>query len=65
MKADRHTIPALIAILEDRDEGVARAAHAALKDLTGQDFGPAAYSRELKTKAAAKWNAWWKKENGP
>jgi hypothetical protein len=64
MKADRQTIPDLIPILEDQDGGVARAAHAALKDLTGQDFGPTTYSSESKTKAVAKWNAWWKKENG-
>jgi hypothetical protein len=67
MKADRQTIPDLIAVLEDQDEGVARAAHAALKDLTGKDFGPDSYSSEVKAKAIAKWNAWWKstKESEP
>src|SRR5262249_38935646 len=64
MKADRQTVPDLIATLEDRDEGVARAAHAALKDLTGRDLGPARYSSEMKAKAVATWNEWWKKSNG-
>src|SRR5262249_41025669 len=64
MKADRQTVPDLIGTLEDRDEGVARAAHAALKDLTGKDLGPASYSSEMKAKAVATWNEWWKKANG-
>jgi hypothetical protein len=45
-------IPRLIPLLNDRQAGVAEAAHAALKQLSGQGLGP----------DAAAWQAWWKKQ---
>jgi hypothetical protein len=46
----RAAVPRLIPRLRDREEMVAKAAHAALKDLSGQDLGP----------TPAEWEAWWK-----
>ena len=46
-------IPDLIPLLDDAEPSVARAAHAALKDLTGESLGP----------AAAEWKAWWDKQD--
>jgi hypothetical protein len=50
----RGHIPRLIPLLRDRDAAVAKAAHAALKGLSGRDLG---------TDADA-WEAWWKKQGG-
>jgi hypothetical protein len=52
VKGLKAAVPNLIARLGDRDDGVAQAAHAALKDLTGQNLGT----------SAAEWEAWWKKQ---
>jgi hypothetical protein len=42
---------------------VARAAHAALKSLTNQDFGPDLdATRAEREKAVAAWKAWWDKQ---
>jgi hypothetical protein len=55
----------LIELLEDRELPVQRAAYAALKSLSGQDFGPAAkVSSDDKAKAVAAWRAWWKQHPG-
>jgi HEAT repeat protein len=51
-KKVRSAVPKLITRLRDRDEGVVQAAHAALKDLSGQDLGA----------SPAEWEAWWKKQ---
>ncbi len=48
-KKVKEAVPKLIARLRDRDPGVARAAHAALKELSGKDLGP----------TPAEWEAWW------
>jgi hypothetical protein len=62
MKEQKEHVPRLIELLEDPEPPVARAAHAALKSLTGQDFGPAAdASRAEVKKCAAAWKAWWAK----
>src|SRR5262249_40686681 len=62
MKDDRAQVPALIELLEDREPLVVRAARAALKSLTEQDFGPEAdATRAERTKAVAAWKAWWAK----
>jgi hypothetical protein len=45
-------VPKLIPRLRDREDVVARAAHAALKDLSGMDLGI----------MPADWEAWWKKQ---
>ncbi len=50
MKEAKTLIPDLIPLLSDSEPIVAHAAHAALKDLTGQDLGP----------SEAEWKAWWK-----
>jgi hypothetical protein len=63
-KKSRAHIPDLIALLEDSELPVALAAHQALKDLTGQDFGPEAdATRAERKEAVAQWKAWWKKRN--
>jgi hypothetical protein len=52
MREDKKQIGRLVALLEDAEPTVVRAAHAALKSLTGQDLGP----------AATEWKAWWSKQ---
>ncbi len=53
----------LIALLEDKEAPVARAAHAALKEITDKDFGPDTEATQAERRAAvAKWKAWWKKQ---
>ncbi len=54
MKEGKALIPGLIPLLEDPEPSVARAAYAALKDLTGEKLGP----------SADEWKAWWKKNEG-
>jgi hypothetical protein len=62
MKEDRAHVKRLIELLDDK-ETVARAAHAALKSLSGQDFGPPAEaSRAEKKKAIDAWREWSEKE---
>jgi hypothetical protein len=64
MKADQQLIPDLITLLEDPQPTVARAAHAALKDLTDQDLGPADHaSPSARAQAAEAWKNWWKKHS--
>jgi hypothetical protein len=64
MKEEKSTIPDLIRLLEDPEEGVVRAAHAALKALSGGvDFGPAAQAgRAERLTAANAWKEWWRKQ---
>src|SRR5262249_55732220 len=63
MKDDSSTIGKLINLLTDRERTVERAAYAALKELTKQDFGPAAEATAAeKAEAVKKWKAWWKKQ---
>jgi hypothetical protein len=63
-KETRQFIPHLIGLLSDPEAVVARAAHAALKDLTGEDFGPPANAGEGQRKRAVEeWQAWWKKQS--
>lgn len=68
MKEDLAHVPDLILLLNDGEPMVVRAAHAALKNLTKQDFGPAAAgaSRAERAEAMAAWTTWWqKKRRGP
>ena len=63
MKESKELVPNLIPLLRDAESSVARAAHAALKELTGQDFGPSAKAtREGRELAATKWQQWWGKQ---
>jgi len=56
----RAHVPALLSLLDDQEPPVARAAHAALKSLTGQDFGPrAGAGRDDRALAVAAWKVWW------
>jgi hypothetical protein len=64
MKEDRKHIPDLIAVLADKEALVTRAARAALKSLTQQDFGPETDVAADKARAVADWRAWWEKEKG-
>src|SRR5262249_46011713 len=65
MKEERRFIPHLLHLLEDPEPAVLRAAHTALKALTGQDFGPAVdASRAEQTKAVAAWKLWWISQGG-
>jgi hypothetical protein len=61
-KDSKPLVPYLIALLRDPEISVIRAAHASLKALTEQDFGPAATAtREERDQAVQKWTAWWSK----
>jgi hypothetical protein len=63
MKEDPSTVGKLIDLLADQERAVERAAYAALKDLSKQDFGPAADATAAeKAEAAKKWKEWWKKQ---
>lgn len=63
-KEVRDLIPRLIGLLTDPEGVVFRAAHSALKELTGEDFGPASSANEAERKRAAElWQAWWKKQS--
>jgi hypothetical protein len=63
MKDSQPLIPNLISLLSDSETNVVRAAHAALKEMTGQDFGPAAKAtREERDQATLKWLHWWSKK---
>ena len=65
LKEARETAGRLIELLEDPELPVQRAAYAALKSLSGKDFGPAAkVSGDDKAKAIAAWRAWWKQHPG-
>jgi hypothetical protein len=66
MKDAKDQVPGLIRLLSDREPLVERAAHAALKELTGQDFGPAAAgaSQADRARAIAAWEAWRNKQRG-
>ncbi|HEY7314193.1 MAG TPA: hypothetical protein VH643_32880 [Gemmataceae bacterium] len=63
MKDSKSLTPNVIALLRDHEMVVVRAAHAALKEMTGQDFGPTANaSREDRDQATLKWLQWWGKK---
>jgi hypothetical protein len=60
---DRAAIPEIIPLLSDPDEIVIPAAKAALKSLTGQDFGPSRTATPAeRTQAVAAWKQWWEKQ---
>ena len=52
----------LIDMLSDPDPGVERAAHAALRTLSGEDFGPVLNATEAeRERAATAWRDWWER----
>jgi hypothetical protein len=64
-KGSRTLIPRLIPLLRDTKAGMAEAAHQALKQLSGQDFGPKpGASRDERVQAARQWLDWWNKQQG-
>jgi hypothetical protein len=63
MKEDRTHVERLIGLLEDKEATVSRAAYAALKSLSGEDFGPAnGADPDDQKKAVAAWRTWWKEK---
>jgi hypothetical protein len=64
-KEDKQFVGDLIGLLSDSEGTVVRAAHAALKALTRQDFGPAAGAGKPEVdKAITRWKAWWARNGG-
>jgi hypothetical protein len=62
MKDDKAHIPDLIPMLQDFEPIVGRGAHAALKSLSGKDFGPPnGASAQDVSHAVAAWKGWWDK----
>jgi hypothetical protein len=65
MKEEKSLIPALIDLLGDGEHRVSRAAHAALKALTKEDFGPAdGASKDAQSDAIDRWREWWSERSG-
>jgi hypothetical protein len=66
LRKDTDRVPELIRLLRDADAGVARAAHAAPKELSGRDCGPSDdTSPEQRRQAATAWLAWWTSRSAP
>jgi hypothetical protein len=64
MTEDKAHTYKLIEMLSDPEATVAHAAHAALRELSGKDFGPAkGAGREERAKAILAWKEWWAKES--
>lgn len=64
-KGSKTLIPQLIPLVRDTKEGMSEAAHQALKQLSGQDFGPkSGASRDERVQAARQWLDWWNKQQG-
>ena len=58
-KADADMVPELIELLLDSEAELADGAHAALKRISGEDFGPAADAvQEDRINAMTKWHEW-------
>ncbi len=64
-KGSKSLIPRLIPLVRDTRGGVAEAAHNALKQLSGRDFGPKPNAnRDERLQAAREWLEWWNKQEG-
>ena len=60
----KDAVPALLAMLNDPDEGVRRVANFALQSLTRQKFSlPPRASRARLARTVAQWNRWWQDNN--
>jgi AhpC/TSA family len=60
MRDEKTLVRRLIDLLDDSESCVVRAARAALKELTHQDFGPSADATEKdRSEAIIRWRAWW------
>ena len=63
MKGDKSHVPDLIQLLGDADPMILLAGRTALKNLSGQDFGPdSEASATEKAKAILTWKNWWSKQ---
>lgn len=63
LKGSKSLVPQLIPLLRDPRNGMDEAAHQALKELSGQDFGPKANAnREERMQATRQWTDWWNKQ---
>jgi hypothetical protein len=63
MKNDRTAIPEIIPLLSDPEDLVVRGAKAALKSLSGKDFGPTNGATATERAASIKdWQTWWAKQ---
>ena len=63
-KEEKQFIPDLIELLSDSESSVTRAARAALRALTKQDFGPAPDADSAGRSAALdRWRKWWTAQN--
>jgi hypothetical protein len=66
LKASKVLVPHVIPLLRDPNPLVAQAAHSALKEITGSDFGPAADAGpDERAEAARRWLQWWDKQKRP
>jgi len=55
-------LPRIIELLRDPDPAVRPAARAALRTLSGQDFGPElTATEEERERAVTRWQEWWEK----
>ncbi len=62
-KAEKACIPDLIEALRDDEDAVVEAAHASLRELTGQNFGPSTTASSAeKLKAVLAWRNWFKSQ---
>jgi hypothetical protein len=62
MRESTAYVPQMIELLCDPDPAVRPVAQAALRSLSGQDFGPGlTATEEEREKAVARWRAWWEK----
>jgi hypothetical protein len=63
-KGSKALIPRLVPLLGHNEGGVAEAAHQALEQLSGQDFGPQpGAGPDERVQAARRWLAWWHKQH--
>jgi hypothetical protein len=63
LKPAKQFVPDLINMLADPEPSVSRAAYAALRYISNEDFGPPPEADAATTKrSAAQWQAWWKKQ---
>lgn len=63
-KEEKSFVPDLIALLDDPERRVARAAHVALKSMTGKDFGPSSdASAKERAEAVNAWKSWWNRRS--
>src|SRR5262249_17754594 len=62
-KGSKSLIPQIVSLLHHSQRPVVESAHEALKELTGQDFGPAADAAPgERHHASQRWLDWWNKQ---